>query len=409
MRILFLTDNFIPENNAPAIRTFEHAKRWVARGADVTILTGAPNFPSGVLFEGYRNALWQSEIIQGIKVVRVWTFMVPNRGVLLRLLDFMSFMISSLLVGLFLKKPDVIIGTSPQFFTVVSAWVLAKCKRCPFIFEIRDIWPDSVFAVDLKVARFLVYLASKTAAFLYSQADGIVVVTKATLEFLVFRGVDPTKILHIPNGVELHRFHGACDKNVALVKTLGISGRFVVGYIGTHGLAHGLETVIEAARAAEFKEEFSDVYFITVGNGASFEALKRQASGLSNFRIIGQINHDDIFKYWSILDVTVIHLRDAPLFRTVIPSKLFEAMAAGVPVLHGVRGESENIVRSKKIGTCFTPQDPLSLLDAIRRIRTNDSFEVFKNNCLECAKDYDRQTFADNMLTGLEELKSKNV
>ena len=135
MRILFLTDSFVPENNAPAIRTFEHAKRWVERGADVTILTGAPNFPDGVMFAGYQNALWQSEIIDGIKVVRVWTFMVPNHGVLLRLLDFLSFMISSLIVGLFLKKPDVIIGTSPQFFTVVSAWVLSRCKKCPFIFD----------------------------------------------------------------------------------------------------------------------------------------------------------------------------------------------------------------------------------------------------------------------------------
>ena len=409
MRILFLTDNFVPENNAPAIRTFEHAKRWVARGADVTILTGAPNFPSGVLFEGYQNALWQSEMIDGIKVVRVWTFMVPNRGVLLRLLDFLSFMISSLIVGLFLKKPDVIIGTSPQFFTVVSAWVLARCKRCPFIFEIRDIWPDSVFAVDLKVVRFLVSLASRTASFLYRQADGIVVVTKATLDFLVSRGVDPAKIFLIPNGAELHRFQGTCEKNVKLAEALGISGRFVVGYIGTHGLAHSLETMVEAARAAEGKEEFSDVYFITVGSGACFEALRRRASDLSNFRMIGQIKHDDIFKYWSILDATVIHLRDAPLFRTVIPSKLFEAMAAGVPVLHGVRGESEEIVRSKKVGVCFTPQDPLSLLEAIRRIRTDDSCEDFKIKCLEGAKDYDRETFADTMLTCLEELKAKHV
>ena len=229
----------------------------MARGADVTILTGAPNFPSGVLFEGYQNALWQSEMIDGIKVVRVWTFMVPNRGVLLRLLDFLSFMISSLIVGLFLKKPDVIIGTSPQFFTVVSAWVLARCKRCPFIFEIRDIWPDSVFAVDLKgVVRFLASLASRTASFLYRRADGIVVVTKATLDFLVSRGVDPAKIFLIPNGAEPHRFQGTCEKNVKLAEALGISGRFVVGYIGTHGLAHSLETMVEAARAAKVKRSF---------------------------------------------------------------------------------------------------------------------------------------------------------
>ena len=409
MRILFLTDNFVPESNAPAIRTFEHAKRWVERGADVTILTGAPNFPSGITFPGYRNALWQSEVIDGIKIVRVWTFMVPNHGVTLRLLDFLSFMISSLIVGLFLKKPDIIVGTSPQFFTVVSAWILAKCKRRPFIFEIRDIWPDSVFAVDLKVAGCLVSLASRTATFLYRQADGIIVVTKATLEFLVSRGIDPVKIFLIPNGVNLRRFEGACEKDDKLAESLGISGKFVIGYIGTHGMAHGLEALVEAARAAEGKEEFSDLYFITVGSGACFEDLKRQAIGLSNFSMIGQIKHDDIFRYWGMLDATVIHLRDAPLFRTVIPSKLFEAMAAGVPVLHGVRGESEGIVESKKIGISFTPQDPVSLLKAVREIRSHEGYGQLKNNCLESAKDYDREIFADTMLACFEELKAKNV
>ena len=122
MKILFLTDNFVPENNAPAIRTFEHARHWVSLGADVTILTTVPNFPHGIVHKNYKNSLFQSEIIDGVKVVRVWSFLAPNKGVFLELIDFISFMISSFVIGAFLRKPDVIVGTSPQFFTACSAW-----------------------------------------------------------------------------------------------------------------------------------------------------------------------------------------------------------------------------------------------------------------------------------------------
>ena len=407
MRILFLTDNFVPENNAPAIRTFEHAKQWVARGADVTVVTGAPNFPSGVLFEGYQNALWQSEIIDGIKVVRVWTFMAPNRGVFLRLLDFLSFMISSLIVGLFLKKPDVIIGTSPQFFTVVSAWVLARCKRCLFIFEIRDIWPDSVFAVNLKVARFLVSLASKTAAFLYRQADGIVVVTKATLDFLVSRGVDPAKILLIPNGVELHRFQGTCEKNVKLAETLGIPGRFVIGYIGTHGLAHALENVIEAAELIT-KEE--NIRIVFAGGGADRSRLEKIVSerGLENIVMIPRQPKDQMPQVWSLCDISLVHLKDIPLFKTVIPSKIFESMAMGLPIIMAVPiGEATDIIEEYKAGISVSPGCPIELSEKFLELATDKELvRTLSYHSLNAARNFDRKKLALEMLNYIDGIVS---
>ena len=402
MRILFLTDNFYPESNAPAIRTHEHARRWVERGMDVTVLTSAPNFPNGSVYNGYRNKLFQSETIDGIKVIRVWTFLAANEAIVLRLIDFLSFMISAFVAGLFIKKQDVIVGTSPQFFSICAAWALAKCKGCPFILELRDIWPESVIAVDIKMARVFLLIASKVAAFLYQQADRIVVVTNSTKEFLKTRGVDDNKIDVIFNGVNLELFKGKTENVQYLADKMGLSGKWVVGYIGTHGLAHSLEIIIEAAKLAEGLTEFRDVHFITVGSGAEFDSLKEKAADLQNITLVGQVPHEEIPKYWELLDTCVIHLRDTPLFQTVIPSKLFEAIGAGVPVLHGVKGESAQIVKSLNIGWNFQPQNPRSLLSAIHKIRSNaGELGRYRQNCISASEQFSRTHLADKMLNSL--------
>ena len=147
MHILFLTDNFPPETNAPASRTFEHCREWVKAGHQVTIITCAPNFPKGKVFDGYRNRLWQSEQMEGIRVIRVWSYITKNEGFLKRILDYISFMVSAIIAALFVRKPDIVIGTSPQFFTACAAYVVGAYKRIPFVFELRDLWPESIKAV----------------------------------------------------------------------------------------------------------------------------------------------------------------------------------------------------------------------------------------------------------------------
>ena len=177
MHILFLTDNFPPEGNAPATRTFEHTREWVKQGHKVTVITCAPNFPEGKVFDGYQNKWLSKERIEGIDVWRVKTYITANEGFLKRTLDFVSFMLSSFLFGLFSKKVDVVVGTSPQFFTVISAWALAKLKRVPFIFELRDIWPASITAVGAMKKSKMISLLEKIEMFLYRQADSIISVT----------------------------------------------------------------------------------------------------------------------------------------------------------------------------------------------------------------------------------------
>ncbi|MEN8130901.1 MAG: glycosyltransferase family 4 protein, partial [Pseudomonadota bacterium] len=179
MHILFLTDNFPPEVNAPASRTFEHCREWVRAGHDVTVMTCVPNFPKGRVFEGFRNKLWQTETIEGIRVIRVWSYITANEGFVKRTLDYMSYMVSAILTAPFVHKPDLVIGTSPHFFTVCAAYVVSRYKRVPFVFELRDLWPESIKAVgamrDSVVLRFFEWLEH----YLYRKAARIVVVTHA--------------------------------------------------------------------------------------------------------------------------------------------------------------------------------------------------------------------------------------
>lgn len=402
MHILFLTDNFPPESNAPANRTFEHARQWVASGHRVTIITCAPNFPDGQLFEGYKNRWFQTEQMDGITVIRVWSFMTRNAGFVLRLLDFFSFMVSGFLGGLRVRDADIIIGTSPQFFTVCAAYCLAKVKHRPFVFEMRDIWPESLQAVGMSNAGLSVRLAAPLADYIYRRADHLIVVTHSFKAYLQDRGVSGERITVIPNGVDPDMFF-PIPADISLQQELQLEDKFVVGYLGTHGLAHGLESVVEAARLAGQTDDLTAVHFITVGAGAQFDRIKEIASDLDNFTMIGQVSRADILRYWSLLDASLIHLKASPLFESVIPSKMFEAMAMGVPLLHGVAGESADIVRTSRSGICFAAEQPEALLSAIRQISTDkDAYQQMKTSCLSSAQNYNRVYLADRMADCLQ-------
>ena len=402
MHILFLTDNFPPESNAPANRTFEHARQWVASGHRVTIITCAPNFPDGQLFEGYKNRWFQTEQMDGITVIRVWSFMTRNAGFVLRLLDFFSFMVSGFLGGLRVRDADIIIGTSPQFFTVCAACCLAKVKQRPFVFEMRDIWPESLQAVGMSNAGLSVRLAAPLADYLYRRADHLIVVTHSFKAYLQDRGVSGERITVIPNGVDPDMFFPS-SADISLQQELQLEDKFVVGYLGTHGLAHGLESVVEAARLAGQTDDLTAVHFITVGAGAQFDRIKEFASDLDNFTMIGQVSRADILRYWSLLDASLIHLKASPLFESVIPSKMFEAMAMGVPLLHGVAGESADIVRTSRSGICFAAEQPEALLSAIRQVSTDkDAYQQMKTSCLSSAQNYNRANLADRMADCLQ-------
>ncbi len=408
MHILFLTDNFPPEVNAPASRTFEHAREWVRVGHQVTVITCAPNFPRGKIFQGYRNRLWQSETMEGIHVIRVWSYITANEGFLRRVLDYLSFMVLATLVAPFVRKVDLVIGTSPQFFTACAAYLVSRMKRIPFVFELRDLWPESIKAVGAMGDSLVIRVLECIEIFLYRKADAIVSVTHSFKRKLIERGIGGDKIHVVTNGVDLSRF-APIKRDAVLAKELGIEDCFVGGYIGTHGLAHGLETLLDAAEMF-LKQGRNDLRLLFIGDGARKAELKVDAGrrGLTNVVFVDSVPKAEVVRYWSLLNVSIIHLRKTDLFSTVIPSKMFESMGMGIPLLHGVPGESAGIVEREKVGIIFHSGDHRALHDAMMLLKDNhELFEQYRNRCSEAATKYDRFRLAGEMLAVLEGVRRK--
>ncbi|HRK65983.1 MAG TPA: glycosyltransferase family 4 protein [Hyphomonas sp.] len=403
MHILFLTDNFPPEVNAPASRTFEHAREWVRAGHQVTIVTGAPNFPTGRLLAGYRNRLRQSEMMDGIRVIRVWTYITANEGFLRRSLDYLSFMVMGGIAALFVRKPDVVVGTSPQFFTVLAAFIVAFVKRRPFVFELRDIWPASIKAVGALRDGWLLRRLEALELFLYRRAKAVIAVTHAFKDELVRRGIDGAKIHVVTNGADLSRFSSR-HKPDELTGKLNLDGKFVAGYVGTHGMAHGLETLLEAAHILGNAPGGRAIRIVLLGDGARKAQLRAQADAmkLRNVLFLDTVPKEKVADYWALLDVSIIHLKRDPLFKTVIPSKLFECMAMGIPVLHGVEGESADIVLREQVGLCFEPENAQALAEGLRLLSSNlELRQAFRENAIAAAPQYDRTKLAARVLEEL--------
>ncbi|MER2536745.1 MAG: glycosyltransferase family 4 protein [Rhizobiaceae bacterium] len=403
MHILFLTDNFPPEVNAPASRTFEHCREWVRAGERVTVITCAPNFPRGKVFGGYRNRLWQSEMIDGVRVIRVWSYITANEGFARRIADYVSYAVAATLAAPFVRKADIVIGTSPQFFTACAAYATSRLKRVPFVFELRDIWPESIRAVGaMKQSRVLDWLET-LELFLYRKAALVVSVTNSFRDNLASRGIDPGKVKVITNGVDVSRFKPLA-KDAALSRELGFDGKFVAGYIGTHGMAHALETILDAAEHLR-SQPGGDVYrFLLLGDGARKQELKADAArrGLDNVVFVDSVSKDDVVRYWSLLDASIIHLKKSDLFTTVIPSKLFECMGMGIPVLMGVEGESAGIVERTEVGLLFEPENADALCAALTRLAADQDLRLrLSANGQTAAISYDRSTLAMEMLAQL--------
>ncbi|ALN63297.1 glycosyl transferases group 1 family protein [Lysobacter antibioticus] len=404
MRILFLSDNFPPEGNAPATRTYEHAVRWVRAGHEVTVITCAPNFPEGKLFDGYRNAWRSVETVDGIRVVRVKTYITANEGFVKRTLDYLSFMAASVVAGLFEPRHDVVVATSPQFFCALGGWALARLRRRPFVFELRDLWPASITAVGAMKRSAAVRALERLEMFLYRSADAIVPVTHTFREELIQRGIAADKIHVVLNGVDLQRYASAA-RDEALSRQYDLDGRFVVGYLGTHGMAHGLEKVVDAAERLQHDPRIA---FFFAGSGAERARVERLVAerGLSNVRMIPRQPKEMMPKLWSLCDISLIPLRNNPVFSGVIPSKLFEGMGMGIPALMSLpRGEATRIVETTDCGVCVPPEDAEAMAAAILALVEDPGrMRRLRDSSLAAAPSYSRDRQAALMTDALARL-----
>lgn len=371
MKILFFSHYFPPEVNAPANRTYEHCRRWAEAGHDVTVVTCAPNCPDGIAYDGYHNQLRpQVEMVDGIRVVRVWTFLARNAKSNRRIINYVSYFVSAVWAALWLKKPDIVVATSPQFFCGWAGVWASRFKRVPFVLEIRDIWPASIAAVgamrDGRRVRLLKWLEQR----MYRAADHIVAVGTGYRDQISPKVPEMRQqISVIPNGVGENSFQPQ-PADEQFLKRHGLLDKFVCSYVGTTGMAHGLEVMVRAAKRLKAAGR-TDIAFMIVGDGATRPRLEKLVAdeGVGDYVVFtGRLPKDQMATVLASSDCCLVHLRSTELFATVIPSKIFETMAMQRPIIMGVRGPARDIVMEASAGTPMTPESDEELFQIVTNL-----------------------------------------
>lgn len=404
MHILFLTDNFPPEVNAPATRSFDHINEWIKdEDVKITVITCFPNFPKGKIFKGYKQKLYSVEYFNGIRVIRVLTYIAKNKGLYKRVLDYLSFSIMSFIVGCFLNF-DIIVATSPQFFTTWTGCLLSKVKKVSWVFELRDLWPESILALNAINNKFLIKFLEKIELFLYKDSKKIISLTNSFKHDLISRGIESEKIVTIPNGVNLDFFNN--KKRIIIEDEIQkvIQNKFVVGYFGTHGISHGLEFIIKSIPKIKPK----NIFFLFIGDGSEKEKLEDLAKNISikNILFLENVSKEKILKYYKFIDVSLVCLRNKLAFKKVIPSKIFEACALRKPILLGVDGEAKDILENYQAGLSFKPENFNDFERNLISLMDKEIYNKCKIGCSKLAKSFSRKKLAKKML---EELKKTYI
>ena len=396
MRILFFSHYYTPEGNAPATRVSALCERWVKAGHDVMVVTGAPNVPNGVVYDGYRNER-KSEVINGVKVERVKTYIAANKGVIKRMLNFTTYFASALWSSLWLPKADVVIATSPQIFCGYAGVWYKRLRRVPLVIEIRDIWPESMFAVGAKVPRIGIWALERIEKAMYRVCDRLVTVGEGYRLRLKEKGVSEGKMSVVMNGTDLE-VYSPREKDAALLKQFGLEGKFVVSYIGTVGMACGLEVVFDAAPKVP-----ENVVFVIVGDGAYRANLEEKAKkrGLANVVFTGRQPKSSMPDWVSSSDASLVHLKKTELFTTVMPSKIFESAGCKRPIIMGVDGFAKKLVMDAEAGLDMTPESAESLVECVTKLVDDPALccKLGENAYNNIAKVYNRDQQAVDYLS----------
>ncbi|MHB1536104.1 MAG: glycosyltransferase family 4 protein [Acidimicrobiales bacterium] len=353
-----------PEIGAPQARISELARYWAAEGADVTVLTGMPNHPTGVVPPACRRRARVREHTDGYDVVRTWLYATANEGMARKSLGHLSFMVTCVLLGWRAVGPaDVVVVSSPTFFSIFSAWLLSRAKRAALVVEVRDLWPAIFVELGVLTNKWLIKILETAELAAYRAADKVVVVSEGFREDLIRRGVPASKVHTVRNGVDVERFLPDDTAPTGARARLGASeGDTLVVYIGAHGISHGLETVVEAAA----KLQGQALHVALVGEGAAKAKVQARAAelGVANVTFLPGVARDEVAGLLAAADICLVPLRDVALFSTFIPSKLFEYLAAGKAVIGSLRGEAAAIL-SDAGAVVIDPDDPAALAGAI--------------------------------------------
>lgn len=405
MKILFLTQYCPPEVGAPQNRIFEFAKGLKKKGNDVTILTALPNYPKGEIFEEYKGKGVVVEEIDGIKVVRTAIYATKSKSFVKRLGNYFSFTFSSVIQGTkYIGDPDIIITESPPLFLGWSGYVLCKLKKAKFVFNVSDLWPESAVKLGVLNNKLFIKMSTWLEEFCYKKADLITGQTKGIVNNIVERGFSKDKVKLITNGVDVSFFNKA-NRDEEYRKSIGVDGKFAICYAGIHGIAQGLEVVIDAA---ERLKEYKDIVFNFYGDGPEKQMLieRVKEKSLTNVNFFPVQSKPNMPKIIASMDATVVPLKRLDLFKGALPSKMFEALASELPIILAVEGEAEKLINDAKGGIVVEPENSKEIADAILKLYNDKALkeELGMNARRYVEENYSREAIVERLETYLSNL-----
>ncbi len=406
MRILYLSQYFPPEAGATQTRAHEMAKTWVDLDHHVTMLTEFPNHPSGIIPPSYRGKLFERDQLDGIEVIRVWVKASPEKNFRNRMLFYLTYMVDAGLAGLLLARGrfDLVYASSPPLFVGGAALALSFLRRTPLVFEVRDLWPESAVALGELTNPWAVALATRLEEACYRRAVQVVVVTRGIYERLVQRNLEPSRICFVPNGANIDLFTFDPPGRDRLRQELDLEGKFVAIYAGIFGLAQGLETVIEAARL--LATSHPDIHFLMIGDGPKKADLVSQVEPLHlpNLTLLPEKPREQIPAYLSAADVALVPLKRAEIFKSALPSKIFDAWACERPILLSIDGEARSVVEAVQGGVFIPPEDPQRMVEALVNLKNDPTLaqRMGENGSRYTADHHSRSALAKNLIIHLE-------
>jgi colanic acid biosynthesis glycosyl transferase WcaI len=406
MRILYLSQYFPPEAGATQTRAYEMASTWVKLGHQVTMLCEFPNHPSGIIPQSYKGKFFERCNLEGIDVIRVWVKASPQKNFCNRMLFYLTYMLTAILAGLLIShgKYDLIYASSPPLFVGGSALLLKLLKSAPLVFEVRDLWPESAVALEELSSIRAISLATKLEETCYHSAVKIIVVTQGIYDRLVQRGISESKLLLVPNGANTDLFTFNPLRRDQIRSELSLSDKFVAIYAGIHGIAQGLDTIIDCARLLQ---DNPAVHFLLIGDGPKKADLLALASAyhLHNLTMLPEIPREEIPGYLSAADVALIPLKNAAIFRSALPSKIFDAWACERPVLLSIDGEAREVVERVQGGIYIPPEEPCKMAEALLSLKDTpaDRQSMGRNGRKYTSENHSRKALAEKLIKYLSE------
>lgn len=367
MHVLYLAQFYNEPQDAGAGRHYAFARSLVERGHRVTVITGQENYRTGRIPKRFAGRIVHREEKDGMTILRVWVYAGHKRRYTLRYLNHLTFLLTSLWAGLRAKpRPDVVIASSPPLFVAVSGALLARLRRAPLMAEIRDLWPESVLALQLPVHRIVVKVGFALARWVYGQGRHFIAVTKGIKEGLRRQGLPGEQITYIPNGVDLNLYEGQ-RQDPAFLQSHHLEDKFLCVYVGGMGPVHNVGTLVEAARLLRDRPR---IHFLFVGDGGEKPTLVRRVGefGLTNVTFLDPVPKQDVPGILSSADLCIYSLRRDPFFKGTFPNKNFDYLASGRPVVLAVEGESRRLVETAGAGFVVAPESPEEMAGAIGRM-----------------------------------------